>query len=136
VDGRTLRHEKSDESRVCLLCSLKDVGDALGVPLPTPRRRDASGVQRLRNLPAGTRARLLCLADDLSVQLVSSLNGCSRTQSARIRQTCRKNFNAELSEDQSIATVLWAINYLAFIHLASIRLWLRINESTPYLNTT
>ena len=27
-----------------------------------------------------------------------------------------------------------AANYLAFIQLASIRLWLRVNESTPFCN--
>ena len=46
------------------LYPLKDVRDTLGIPLPTPRRGDASGVQRLCNLPQGSRARLLGLADD------------------------------------------------------------------------
>ena len=45
------------------LYPLKDVRDTLGIPLPTPRRCDASGVQRLRNLPKRSRARLLGLAD-------------------------------------------------------------------------
>jgi hypothetical protein len=47
-----------------LLCALKDVRDRLRIPLPAARRCDASGVQRFRNLPEGTRACLLCFADD------------------------------------------------------------------------
>ena len=46
------------------LCPLKDVRDSLGVPLPTPRRCNASRVQRLRDFPQGARACLLRLADD------------------------------------------------------------------------
>jgi hypothetical protein len=45
------RHETADEYPCLLLCPLKDVRNALCVPSPTPRRRDASGVQRLCNFP-------------------------------------------------------------------------------------
>ena len=43
---------------------LQNVRDTLGVPLPTARRRNASCVECLRNLPERPRAGLLCLADD------------------------------------------------------------------------
>ena len=47
-----------------LSCPRKDVRDRLRIPLPTPRRCDASGVQRLRNLPERPRVGLLGLTDD------------------------------------------------------------------------
>jgi hypothetical protein len=47
-----------------LLCPLKDVRDALGVPLTASCRRDAASIERFRNLPEGTRACLLCFTDD------------------------------------------------------------------------
>jgi hypothetical protein len=52
------------QHRPVLLCALKNVAHGLGVPLPTASRRDTSGVQRLRDVPQGSCARLLCLADD------------------------------------------------------------------------
>jgi hypothetical protein len=46
------------------LCALKDVGDRLRVPLPSPSRGDPARIQRVGKLPQCSRACLLGLTDD------------------------------------------------------------------------
>jgi transposase len=48
--------------------------------------------------------------------------------------SCPEFGRAILQQDQTVSPGRYdklAANYLAFIQLASIRLWLRVNESTP-----
>jgi hypothetical protein len=78
-----LRFETADECPCLRLCPLKDVRDALGVPLPAPRRGDASRIKRLCYLSERACARLLCFADDWQhVGSVSISFGLDRLHSA------------------------------------------------------
>jgi transposase len=65
-------------------------------------------------------------------------DGIAKTRSASVRictgrATLVERFFNKIKQCRRVATRhdKLAANYLAFIQLASIRLWLRVNESTP-----
>ena len=71
-----------------LLCSLKDVADGLGMPLPAARRCDTASIQGRCNVPQGGCAGFLCLSDNgqdvRSVTVSFSLHGGHRATAGHV----------------------------------------------------
>ena len=68
-------------------------------------------------------------AHDAAVQMIDT---CFNPHLYRARNLVER-FSNKIKQCRRIATRYdkLAANYLAFVQLASIRLWLRVNESTP-----
>ena len=86
-------HTEVHEGRHVALGARQNIRDGLGVPLPTARRGDASGIECFRNLPQCPCAGLLRLADDrqhLSIHPPLDFNW-----QAEIDQSCLKERQRE-----------------------------------------